>query len=449
MEEGRYWNDTDREWARLQSLASEVSFGMLHGGRFNFCLQPYEAPVLREDCVMVRTKLLAMHDTLQADVPDSNMRSDKALLKLTYSDWNLYQLTQAPLKALNVQVSYVGGWIIDCTGWESVIVTAATLEDGAHLTVAELFSGGFQEWSQAAWLLHRMQVPVSVQWGVECNSDCVKMQTFQRDTTVITYPEQLERVQTEDVQALTLQANVEDNWWLRAFTVRPVRIAVISAPCQPWSRAAHAAGLTCPEGRLLLRAADICGAAAVPIVVIEQVEGFANHEHFPQVMRAWRLSGYEVQWQQTLDAQHVLPAARKRHLVILKHYACPGGLPLPVVDWTSHRPPTLRTAQAVLDLPPAVEHALVPSAQVLDMYLDPFYLPQGAAQGHQVLAPFRYRVKTLDSTLGCILAQYGSQHLLPLDLLARKGLLGFFLQTDEHIRFFSGAEIAVTACLPG
>ena len=119
MEEGRYWNDTDREWARLQSLASEVSFGMLHGGRFNFCLQPYDAPVLREDCVMVRTKLLAMHNTLQADVPDSTRRSDKSLLKLTYSDWNLYQLTQAPLKALNVQVSYVGGWIIDCTGWES------------------------------------------------------------------------------------------------------------------------------------------------------------------------------------------------------------------------------------------------------------------------------------------------------------------------------------------
>ena len=324
-----------------------------------------------------------------------------------------------------------------------MVVTTANIEGGAHLTVAELFSGGFQGWSQAAWLLHRMQVPVSVQWGVEYSPNCVRMQTYQRDLTVVTYPEQLASAMEETGQDLTVHANIEDNWWIRTFAVRPVKLAAISAPCQPWSRAAHAAGLHCPEGRLLLRAADVCGAVEVPVVVLEQVEGFVHHDHFPRVLRAWEQSGYEVLWQQTLDAQHVLPATRRRHILIMKHRTCPHGLHLPVIDWSCCRPPTLRTAQAVLELPPDVEQALVPSARVLDMYLDPFYLPSGAGQGHQVLAPFRYRVKTPDCSIGCILAQYGFQHLLPPDLLARKGLLGFFLQTNQHIRFFSGVEIAI------
>ena len=102
MENRKHWEQTDKEWARLQTLASELVPGMQHVSRYNFCLQPYDDPILRPDCVMVRAQLITKHGVLQAEAPESTRSSNKALLKLTHSDWNLYRITQTPLKALNV-----------------------------------------------------------------------------------------------------------------------------------------------------------------------------------------------------------------------------------------------------------------------------------------------------------------------------------------------------------
>ena len=226
-------------------------------------------------------------------------------------------------------------------------------------------------------------------------------------------------------------------------SIRPVQVVVISAPCPPWSRAAGAPVLRHPDGQLLLRAADICGIAEIPVVVLEQVENFPRHSDYRAVCRAWSLSGYEVRWQQTLDAQDVLPAARKRHIMVLRHRSCPPGYALPVVDWSMQRKPTLHSSQVLLELPPAVEAALVPAPPVWNVYLDPWYLPHSVATANSACAPLQYRVREKHQSTGCFPAQYGHQHELSPDLLERKGLLGQFLKTGSQIRFFAGAEIAL------
>ena len=56
----------------------------------------------------------------------------------------------------------------------------------------------------------------------------------------------------------------------------------------------------------------------------------------------------------------------------------------------------------------------------------------------------QYRVREPHQSTGCFLAAYGSQHELSPELLSRKGLLGQFLKIGNLIRFFAGAEIALT-----
>ena len=210
------------------------------------------------------------------------------------------------------------------------------------------------------------------------------------------------------------------NWWMRIFAQRPPHIAAISAPCPPWSRAASAPGLKHHDGRLLLRMADVCGSARVPVVVLEQVEGFPQHPDFQEVCRAWTLSGYKVLWQCTLDTQAILPAARKRHLMVLAHRDTAAGFPLPQVSWNMGRQPTLAMAQALLDLPPEVLADLQPDANLLAKYLDPWLVPQGALLQTTEAAIRRYRIKTPERSAGCFMAQYSFQHELPLDLLERR-----------------------------
>ena len=179
-------------------------------------------------------------------------------------------------------------------------------------------------------------------------------------------------------------------------------------------------------------------------MVLEQVENFPHHRDFQAVCRAWSLSGYEVRWQQTLDTQAILPAARKRHLMVLCHRKCPRGFPLPVVQWGMCRRPTLQSSQVLLELPPAVEAALIPSPPVWDVYLDAWYLPQSVSASNAPCSPMQYGVREPRQSTGCFLAAYGPQHELSPELLSRKGLLGQFSKIGNQIRFFSGAEIALT-----
>ena len=111
-----------------------------------------------------------------------------------------------------------------------------------------------------------------------------------------------------------LLAGVESSWWLRAFTASMPRLIAISAPCPAWSVAGFSKRLTSPEGRLMLRAADICGAVQPAVVLLEQVDGFPRHADYSAVMSAWASVGYTVQWRATLGFQDILPTSRKRFL---------------------------------------------------------------------------------------------------------------------------------------
>ena len=293
-------------------------------------------------------------------------------------------------------------------------------------------------------MLHRMQVPVSTTWGIERSPSCIEARQKQQQCTVVSNISELYEARESSSPYISLVADVSDNWWLRVLAFRPPQVAVVSAPCPPWSRAANAPGLKHPDGQLLLRMADVCGTAEVPVVVLEQVEGFAHHAHYSDVLRAWGLSGYTVVWQDILDAQAVLPAARKRLIIVLRHKVCPVGFPLPKFNWGLQRQPSLSSAKAILDLPPDMTDSLILPQDVWQTYMDPWYLPNRSGTLGTPESAYAFRVKTGQQSTGCFLAQDAFQHQMPHDLLERRGLLGHLVHDGVRGRFFAGAEIAVT-----
>ena len=99
------------------------------------------------------------------------------LLKLTFTDWCLTKHATGPLKILQSRVFRDAAWVdilLDTTGPDSVVVMQATTQSFEKLTVAEVFAGRFQGWSQAAWSLHQLSVPISMACGVEKAADCVQ-----------------------------------------------------------------------------------------------------------------------------------------------------------------------------------------------------------------------------------------------------------------------------------
>ena len=184
MESATEWGPSDLEWARLQTLAGEIVPDMVGKGRFNFVIEPFGEPIIRDHDVLLRATVVDKHGGLPLTVQWSSGRSNKALVKIRHAEWTLWNMVQGPLKVLNVGVQWIGAWVLDATDHESVVVATTKIAEGEAIAVAEFFAGAFLGWSQASYLLHRLRVPMSVTWGVERAAECIPMQQCQNECVV-------------------------------------------------------------------------------------------------------------------------------------------------------------------------------------------------------------------------------------------------------------------------
>ena len=419
-------------WESLLETAQGIS-PLLHGSVRNFLLQ-VEGPVQTNGYV---AWVRAFVQTSEQDkVPV------RVALKIRASDVPMVQHCSGLLKAIQAKFMDEAPWpILDVAGPDSVLVSIIRLEQGEHIRVAEIFSGGFSGWSQAVTLLYDSQVPVSMGWTLDWDPQVVKyLQTQHPSLTVVTSPHELEEVSPET--AVHLQVDAYDMWWLRMQSRQPASLFTISSPCPSWSTAASGRGLQTAEGGLLLHMAGVCAALEIPLVLIEQVEGFGRHPDYGSVVSAWERAGYVQRWCNTLDLLDFLPASRRRYLAILQHKSCAlSVLPIPGEAWTPGRRMTLAQADVLFPLPAPIRKPLIPAPETLDMYLDPALLPGAKAPGRRQ-PPAAFRLRNANMTATCFMARYGSQHCLPVELLSTKGLMGCLYASSEGIRFFSSAEIS-------
>ena len=421
-------------WQRLSVLSEELC-PELHGSLRNFLVRPFGGSVSTESGLLTRAYVV-QHGGATT--------SRKVLLKLRHADWFALEDPTGVFKLIQSQVCAGDAeFLLDCTHTSAVVISTAALHSESSICVAELFSGGFAGWSQAAYILHRAGLPLHLKWSLDVDSDCERMLQVQTPgLQCINQASELDHVSDTSPSALHVCANLNWDWWLRMFSIRPVHIVTLSPPCQPWSAAGTGSGLDAADGLLLLRAIDILGAFQTPVVALEQVSGFLHHAHFPQIMQAWRQAGYQVQWQASLDLLDVLPSSRVRLIMVFRHCTCHGPPALAGINWTVAQRQNLAMAKVIFDLPAELIKPLLLTEEQKLVYFDPWYLPPSRTGSQHPQRVENFRVRTEAGVAGCFLAQYQFQHELPEGQLASKGLLGFLLRHKGCLRFFAGAEVA-------
>ena len=106
------------------------------------------------------------------------------------------------------------------------------------------------------------------------------------------------------------------------------------------------------------------------------------------------------------------------------------------VTWQAVPRPSLAIMRAYFPvLPGNLAQPCQLSAELLQTYLDPWYMPPG--QKTDVDSVRAFRLCNPHQRAKCFMAAYHRQHLLPEGLLTRGGLLCSLLTTGADIRFFS------------
>ncbi|CAE7242092.1 unnamed protein product [Symbiodinium sp. CCMP2592] len=246
-----------------------------------------------------------------------------------------------------------------------------------------------------------------------------------------------------DEGPILLLANVEHSWWHKIWHTKPPHILACSPPCQPWSEAGHGSGLESADGRLLLQLASIMRVVRVKVVCLEEVVGFSRHADYPAVMQAWHEAGYRRLFESTLQLSEVLPTRRPRSMFVFVHESVSMEETLKFRNcmWQPVRRPSLGGMRAIFEhLPEPLLRPCLLTPELLQVYLDPWFLPLG--QGTSALDARRYRLCSPAQQARCFMACYHRQHELPAGMLTRGGILCSLLHERGESRFFAAPEIA-------
>ena len=423
------------EWRRLSRVSHEVLPGM-PPVTCNYVAQPFGQVLSTQEALLIRAHLVRSEG-------NSFSMGQKVVLRMRHADWFFLEEPHKLIRILQASGCQVQGeYVLDCTTQATVVAAYRPMQVGESVYMAELFSGGFAGWAQAAWVLHSSDLPISTRWTMDVDDEGTAMLQAQvPKLRVVQSLEDLEAVDVEADEPLHVNADFNWHWWLHCFATHPVQIVAASPPSQPWNHSESAAGLSSPEGQMLLRLADIAGAFEIPVVVLELCSGFLRHPHHAAVLTCWQEAGYTLHWQASLNLLDVLPCARPRVVLVWVHRSHEAPAPLQGCAWNSARRSSLRDANAIFDHPPALHAPLVLSNEEMRVYMDPWYMPPSRGGQRPAASPEQFRLRSPQQTAGCFLPQYQTQHHLSEQTLASQGLLGFLLRDQGQVRFFSGAEI--------
>ena len=335
--------------------------------------------------------------------------------------------------------------VIDTCAGLSVVAGAFVQQQHTQLEVAELFSGGFCGWSQGVQVLRSFGLPVRVRWLLDSEESCFHGARLQHEG-LVQVVDQTELWQpVEQAKPAFLWTTLESVWWAQGLASSRPSIVAVSAPCQPWSAAAASHGLNDIDGRLLLHVFAILAAVRPAIILLEQVEGFKAHPHFPLVQQAWQDAGFRECWSSVLDLVEACPGSRRRFLMMLRSTDVtlkPFSFEWPILP----RRPTIGMFDCIIKAPSEVLEACSLGKELLGKYMDPWYMPP-SRHGLSGPSPAAYRLKGDADRTACFMAQYHYQHELPENMLSRQGMFGCLYAADHaQPRFFCGAEIAMIHC---
>ena len=215
---------------------------------------------------------------------------------------------------------------------------------------------------------------------------------------------------------------MDSSLWEAAAVWGP-EIITISAPCPPWSGAAAQRGLHSLDGQLLFRSIALCKLLRPKLILIEQVAAFHAHPHRHWIQKALWFAGYQLRFSHVSELGDVMPVRRARWLGIA-YFIHEFDLKFPPLSsWNIERTVTLEELDCILSWPPNIRQRLEVPADALNQ-AQQIPLERGNKQARRCSADeaaHSHVFQPQDKCLPTIIAEYGSQHRLHVELLERKG----------------------------
>ena len=427
--------------------------GLIQGEHVCYCLTLCDHVVFTDDSVLVKAQIddsaqlvcsTAGPPRLEPGPTSRQAAGGKVILRASFQDYDILLRHVSSVKVLQAFTQTKGDvTILDATAAPAFFSGFVPVQRHEALQVAEVFAGGFAGWSRAIAALRDGGVPLHVSWLLERDPSCWPVLQAM-DSSLALAETAADIVPSSASGSLLIAADFRDVWWRRAFHLRPVDLAVISPPCQPWSQAGRSQGLHSPDGVLLLEVIEVLRVTEVPVVIFEEVDGFSRHRHFPVFYSAMRSAGYICCWRAPLQLAEVCPASRKRYFLLFAREEAAARVDFKAQVWQALGFPSMLKAQAYFPvLPQGLLQPCLLSHSVMELYMQPDLLPRGPG-GRIPRSVQAVRIRSPDQQATCFMAQYHRQHLLPLEHLREKGLLGSLLRTEAGLRFYSAPEIAVS-----
>eukprot|EP00435_Cladocopium_sp_Y103_P066458 s404_g28.t1 len=351
---------------------------------------------------------------------------------------------------LDGRVAFVFSGLLDVCLEGGGIIPAPecrTADTADLVHVLELFCGGFSGWSHVTRALKTLHLPVITSLAVDIDVDCVQAyaKTFGATLHVGGTPLQLD-VGSEIPAKLVIQADVTDFSWVHLLGCVTYEVGVASPPCPPWSMASVSApGLRRNDGCLTPFAVALLALIGCKVICLENVSGMVHHSHWTTIQQWFRAWKWDLRWTKTLDLAEVAPQKRDRLLVIATRMNDASLMPHIPCSWPKIANPSMQQFDVLFC---ATDHWLEesrPSADVLQLYLDPANLPKqpssNRASKRSKVDVNRYRIKTPQEQMTTVMANYSFGHLLPRHVIESGGLYGGLLALPDGLRFACTPEV--------
>eukprot|EP00438_Fugacium_kawagutii_P035324 Skav206914 [mRNA] locus=scaffold808:434267:438906:+ [translate_table: standard] len=317
------------------------------------------------------------------------------------------------------------------------------------VAIAELFAG-LSGWNTACRIIGE-QVDIFV----EIDKVVAQTLSYQHSCPLVTPTQFIEYFLAHGTfERCVIHGDCNDVLVWVALGTANVGTILASPPCQPWCSVGKTKGLNAPEGQLLPATGKWAGRLGVSLLMLENVAGFPKHDDYRAAIRDIETQGLQMRLHGTFQIDKVLPVKRERWLatfvqksVQIPHerlmlaqginFECQSFGPVAVS-------PSLSDSDAIHVNMTEYERQLleIPDEVVTmlsDASLAPFWM-KDQGRGMSPREVFENRVVSQTQQINGIMASYGKQHKIPIELLQTKGLHTVLAKDNQGIRYWSPWE---------
>ena len=224
-------------------------------------------------------------------------------------------------------------------------------------------------------------------------------------------------------------------------SVLGVKTLCLSPPCQPWSSVGKRMGLAAKDGKSWAVAFNGAAELGVDSLVCETVPGFKSHEHAKHLTHFAKQCGYNMMIGNIIPVDHILPISRSRLIcVYIRTELAMNVKNAQLISAQNIRLPTypdmggLRGRDAyVMDFQPHERHEIAIPHEAKECLTDPALIPSWwkwtpSTDPQDV---WKARIINPDDNLSGVMAAYGNQHTLDIQLLVDNGLCTKLLPFED------------------